>query len=53
MYKQVHLLSVFLKIFMHSLDDDLLQLKHGHRAYLCYHLRVFQKLLVECNIVNR
>ena len=38
---------------MHSLYDFLLQLKHGHGVYLCYHLSVFQKLLVECNIVNR
>jgi hypothetical protein len=53
MYKKVHLLSTFLKIFMHSLYDGLLQLKHGHGAYLCYHLRVFQKLLVEWNVVNR
>jgi len=38
---------------MHSLYDGLLQLKHGHGAYLCFHLKVFQKFLVECNIVNR
>ena len=53
MYKKVYLLCFFFLIFTHSLDDNLLQLKHGHGAYLCYHLRVFQKLFVECNMVNR